>query len=108
MATRSTDGQNPAWRGNFGQKKGPGDYPSPWIGGAREDRTPDLVIANDALSQLSYGPNVSRPDRDFGLQRTGPGRAPKRRTPDPATTPRDVQSLKAVCGPVNARTHWGR
>ena len=26
------------------------------IGGAREDRTPDLVIANDALSQLSYGP----------------------------------------------------
>ena len=31
MATRSTDGQNPAWRGNFGQKKGPGDYPSPWI-----------------------------------------------------------------------------
>ena len=25
-------------------------------GGAREDRTPDLVIANDALSQLSYGP----------------------------------------------------
>ena len=26
------------------------------FGGAREDRTPDLVIANDALSQLSYGP----------------------------------------------------
>ena len=25
-------------------------------GGAKEDRTPDLVIANDALSQLSYGP----------------------------------------------------
>ena len=25
-------------------------------GGAEEDRTPDLVIANDALSQLSYGP----------------------------------------------------
>ena len=29
-------------------------------GGAREDRTPDLVIANDALSQLSYGP--TKPD----------------------------------------------
>ena len=28
------------------------------IGGAREDRTPDLVIANDALSQLSYGPTA--------------------------------------------------
>ena len=26
------------------------------VGGAEEDRTPDLVIANDALSQLSYGP----------------------------------------------------
>jgi hypothetical protein len=24
------------------------------IGGEEEDRTPDLVIANDALSQLSY------------------------------------------------------
>ncbi len=31
--------------------KQPGMY-----GGAEEDRTPDLVIANDALSQLSYGP----------------------------------------------------
>lgn len=29
------------------------------LGGAREDRTPDLVIANDALSQLSYGPKGS-------------------------------------------------
>jgi YggT family protein len=27
------------------------------FGGAEGDRTPDLVIANDALSQLSYGPN---------------------------------------------------
>ena len=26
------------------------------IGGAEGDRTPDLVIANDALSQLSYSP----------------------------------------------------
>ncbi|BAQ68308.1 hypothetical protein NHU_01144 [Rhodovulum sulfidophilum] len=26
------------------------------FGGAEGDRTPDLVIANDALSQLSYGP----------------------------------------------------
>ena len=28
------------------------------IGGADRDRTDDLVIANDALSQLSYGPTV--------------------------------------------------
>ncbi len=29
------------------------------FGGADRDRTDDLVIANDALSQLSYGPMVS-------------------------------------------------
>ena len=27
-----------------------------WIGGAEEDRTPDLLRARQALSQLSYGP----------------------------------------------------
>lgn len=27
-----------------------------WIGGAEGDRTPDLIIANDTLSQLSYCP----------------------------------------------------
>jgi len=26
-------------------------------GGPEEDRTPGLIVANDALSQLSYGPN---------------------------------------------------
>ena len=31
-------------------------------GGARRDRTADLVIANDALSQLSYGPSAGRLD----------------------------------------------
>src|SRR5258707_15378236 len=30
-------------------------------GGARRDRTADLVIANDALSQLSYGPIATAP-----------------------------------------------
>src|ERR1700761_6083516 len=30
-------------------------------GGARRDRTADLVIANDALSQLSYGPSATVP-----------------------------------------------
>ena len=33
-------------------------------GGAEGNRTPDLVIANDALSQLSYGPKEkSIPDK---------------------------------------------
>ena len=29
----------------------------PLLGGAEGDRTPDLIIANDTLSQLSYCPN---------------------------------------------------
>ena len=33
------------------------------IGGAEEDRTPDLRIANATLSQLSYGPMVYMPLR---------------------------------------------
>ncbi len=28
------------------------------IGGAKEDRTPDLLRARQALSQLSYSPNI--------------------------------------------------
>ena len=28
------------------------------VGGARRDRTDDLLLAKQALSQLSYGPNV--------------------------------------------------
>lgn len=32
----------------------------PGDGGAKEDRTPDLLRAKQALSQLSYGPNVNR------------------------------------------------
>jgi hypothetical protein len=32
-------------------------------GGAEGNRTPDLVIANDALSQLSYGPVTMRTRR---------------------------------------------
>ena len=30
------------------------------LGGAEGSRTPDLVIANDALYQLSYGPPIPR------------------------------------------------
>ena len=36
------------------------------IGGAKEDRTPDLLNAIQALSQLSYNPNVfKRDNKDF-------------------------------------------
>jgi hypothetical protein len=37
------------------------------VGGAEEDRTPDLLIANEALSQLSYGPT----DGTGGIVGTG-------------------------------------
>src|SRR5215831_21146511 len=32
-----------------------------WRGGAEGGRTPDLLIANEALSQLSYGPAKMQP-----------------------------------------------
>ena len=32
------------------------------IGGADEDRTRYLVVANDALSQMSYSPNIATQD----------------------------------------------
>jgi hypothetical protein len=45
-------------------------------GGARRDRTDDIVLAKHALSQLSYGPNLgARRDRKAGCQTN---RAPTR------------------------------
>ena len=41
-------------------------------GGAERDRTADLVIANDALSQLSYGPETGY----LGARVLVPARAP--------------------------------
>ena len=38
-------------------------------GGARRDRTDDLMLAKHALSQLSYGPIGRRPKVLFGLRR---------------------------------------
>ena len=45
-----------------------------FFGGAEGDRTPDLVIANDALSQLSYCPAPGRYVTDGGaeVKRSGP------------------------------------
>ena len=44
-------------------------------GGARRDRTADLIIANDALSQLSYGP-VTAAFTHIGKVRAADKRAP--------------------------------
>ena len=42
-----------------GRRSHPTELPGQKNGGAEEDRTPDLCIANATLSQLSYGPLVS-------------------------------------------------
>ena len=39
------------------------------VGGAERDRTADLLIANEALSQLSYGPKLET--RRFWARRAG-------------------------------------
>ena len=41
------------------------------FGGAEEDRTPDLLCARQVLSQLSYGPALSRNARARLDRRTG-------------------------------------
>ena len=66
---RDDGGADPAksatWvRGCFGVKRKvgvAGSYEE--IGGARRDRTADLLRARQALSQLSYGPNFSGRER---------------------------------------------
>ncbi len=40
-------------------------------GGAEEDRTPDLCIANAALSQLSYGPGIVKVNSGASVAFTG-------------------------------------
>src|SRR5437762_13803876 len=47
------------WRGQLRRPDG--------HGGAEGDRTPDLLIANEALSQPSYGPVRRGPDYGCGL-----------------------------------------
>lgn len=45
--------------GISGKKKGPETIRAHVYGGAEEDRTPDLRIANATLSQLSYRPQAA-------------------------------------------------
>jgi hypothetical protein len=47
------------------------DQPS---GGARRDRTDDLMLAKHALSQLSYGPEPNELDDGHAQLIGGPGR----------------------------------
>ena len=58
--------------------------PSRPPGGARRDRTDDLMLAKHALSQLSYGPAPEAQKSEYGEQRTDRRRSFYRilRTPD--------------------------
>jgi hypothetical protein len=51
MATRSTGGLNPAWRGDFGQEKGPGEFPSPcmWWRNTEPNPRPSMRLFRKAL-----------------------------------------------------------
>src|SRR5437588_4776739 len=50
-----------------------GNKNQPMAGGARRDRTADLLIANEALSQLSYGPKAPRKARKIAVARLSSG-----------------------------------
>ncbi len=79
----------------------------PWVGvgGARRDRTDDLMLAKHALSQLSYGPA-------FGLAAARPGRGTRRgaqsRLPPSAERQRDQETLpgRRPARPNGRRTAW--
>ena len=45
-------------------------WPISWSGGASRDRTGDLLVANQTLSQLSYGPLVHKLKSSRRFQRT--------------------------------------
>ena len=69
MPTRSTGGRNPAWCGDRRRKKGPEIIRALVYGGAKRDRTVDLLHAMQALSQLSYSPETLRSARNTCVQR---------------------------------------
>ena len=46
-------------------------------GGAKEDRTPDLFAASEALSQLSYGPIAHKREKSLVPVRQGKVKRPR-------------------------------
>jgi hypothetical protein len=59
-----------------------------WLGGARRDRTDDLMLAKHALSQLSYGPidapQADRPDAKKFAAAVGLSKRAEAHRPPPA------------------------
>ena len=65
-----------------------------WLGGAKGDRTPDLMAASHALSQLSYGPTSGAPEGASGsISAAKPGS--RRATWGDPTRPRLPDSVNA-------------
>ena len=64
-------------------------------GGASRDRTDDLIVANDALSQLSYSPE---PDEFLGEQNyfTSVSRFPLRSAARASSNKKDLTNLHAA------------
>ena len=70
-------------------------------GGAEEDRTPDLLLAKQALSQLSYGPCIGPPVFRSAPMRVRPIQG---RTGVPAQRGDRLSAWVGVAVPVSAAT----
>src|SRR4030081_1039964 len=79
-------------------------------GGARRDRTADLVIANDALSQLSYGPIAADANLNDGGQQSAPFtiRAKAKSRTRNSRFPRQLPGTSLVCQGGNRYLAGGR
>ena len=84
-------GAKPAARSEHGK-----GIESVWLnqtqfGGARRDRTDDLLLAKQALSQLSYGPDpgTHQPQLAAAAGTGGPGPSGKAGQPEPAQIHQD-------------------
>ena len=75
------------------------------IGGAEGDRTPDLMTASHALSQLSYGPNRKLPINSGFRNRLRTSKSsPQARERQAALRIGDFSSIiDSVCSPLSAR-----
>src|SRR5487761_2199765 len=78
-------------------------------GGAEGGRTPDLLIANEALSQLSYSPTPSPRARNMLIRdsKVNPARSGFPRPAPPAMVARDVDAPGAASRAAVAQFRGG-
>ena len=85
----------------FARRATPGRLPSPPMrrtkpGGADGIRTHDLLVANQALSQLSYGPRIQMRNSEFGVR--------SERRPTAAV----CRSLRIPHSPLRIKNWWAQ